>query len=67
MGDRTSPTQGTVDAVPTVPGQGGCDHAGQDERDPISCLAQMMPSAGRTRSAATPAATRANPVRSQAR
>ena len=34
---------------------------------PISCLDQMMPSAGRTRSAATPTATNANPVRSQAR
>jgi hypothetical protein len=34
---------------------------------PISCPAQMMAPAGRTRSAATPAATRASPVRSQAR
>ena len=34
---------------------------------PINCLAQIMPSAGRTCSAATPTATRASPVRSQAR
>jgi hypothetical protein len=34
MGNRTSPTQGPVDAVPAAPGQRGCDHAGQDERDP---------------------------------
>ena len=34
---------------------------------PINCLAQMMPSAGRTRSAATPTAIKASPVRSQAR
>jgi hypothetical protein len=34
---------------------------------PTSCLAQMMPSDGRTRSAATPRAARASPVRSQPR
>ena len=34
MEDRTSPTQGTVDALPAAPGQRRRDHAGQDERDP---------------------------------